>query len=386
MKILHVGVGNLGPGGVATYVDLVTKGLRERGHEVELAELWPAPDLPAATTMTFGDIPYLLEYARTHPTDAIHLHSQLPSYDGLPDNCLITAHEHSAHCPGGSRYLERPRKICNRPFGTIGCTLHHFLDRCGSRDPRSMRRRFEVTSRSELFRGIWIAPSEYSRRMLALRGIPPARTRFVPNPGPEPKTPATSDPSGPSRNSFLFIGRLVPSKGCDVAIRATATSTDLRLRIVGDGPQRDELQALARKLGVLDRVSFQGWQPRQQVEAELRASLGLVVPSLWPEPFGLVALEAFSNGVPVIASRAGGLVDIVEPGVNGLLVEPGSVRQLARAMGDFLEDPSLSDRLGMAGNRTLADRFALGTHLDRLEELYAEASKAGGNPEGRTKP
>ena len=379
MKILHVGVGNLGPGGVSTYVELVTKGLEARGHQVELVELWPAQDLVSPAKTTFGSIQELAEHARLAAPDAIHLHSQLPSYEGFPSRAVITAHEHSAHCPAGSRYLQSIRKECPIRFGEVGCTIGHFLFRCGSRDPASMRRRFEVTRNAAKFRGLWIAPSTYSRRMLLRRGFGEDVVRLLPNPGPEPGPAPKRDIENPPH--FLFLGRLVPNKGCDVAIRAAAASPDLRLRIVGDGPERERLESLASSLGARDRVRFEGWLPRPEVERMLSGCLALVVPSLWPEPFGLVALEAFANEVPVIASRTGGLTDIVTPGEDGILFDPGSALQLSEAMSEIAGSGTRALEMGRRGARTLRDRFSLSSHLDALESIYLDASNLDGSPD-----
>lgn len=379
MRILHVGVGNLSPGGVSTYVRQIVAGQRARGHDAILAELWPAPGTASPAERTLSDIDALPDLVDETGCDVLHLHSQLPTYSRIRPNAVITAHEHSAHCPAGGRYLPRLRRECRKPYGPVGCLVGHFLFRCGSRDPGSISRRFEVTRRVVEFPGTWIAPSTYSRTRLLERGLRPQTIRLVPNPGPAPLE--TDAEGSASDEEFLFVGRLVPNKGCDVAIRAVARSPGLRLRILGDGPSRSELESLARRLGAGDRVRFDGWCSRPEVERRLRRCLALVVPSLWPEPFGLVALEAFAGGRPVVASRTGGLVDIVETGRNGLLVDPGSADQLHRAMVSLRNDRALADRMGIEGSVSLAERFSLESHLNALDEIYFDAISAS-----RTRP
>src|SRR5690606_20495241 len=102
--------------------------------------------------------------------------------------------------------------------------------------------------------------------------------------------------------------------------RVTPTA---RLRVVGEGPERPALEALARSLGLDGAVSFRGWVSPADVEHELADAWAQVVPSLWAEPLGLIALEAIVRGVPVIASAAGGLGEIVEHGRSGLLFPNG---------------------------------------------------------------
>lgn len=383
MRILHVGIGNLSPGGVSTYVGQVVAAQRGRGHEVVLAELWPAPEIASPADLTISSLDALPELARRTRCDVLHLHSQLPAYEGIPPNTVITAHEHSAHCPAGGRYLTLLRRECKKPYGQVGCLAGHFLFRCGSRDPGSISRRFEVTTKAIDFEGIWIAPSSYSRERLLERGMSPDRVRLVSNPGPE-GTVHDAERPGP-HGEFLFVGRLVPNKGCDVAIRAVARSPELRLRILGDGPSRSELESLATRLGVGDRVAFDGWCDRPEVERRLAECLALVVPSMWPEPFGLVALEAFAKGRPVLASRTGGLTDIVVPGSNGLLFRPGSDEQLCRAMTTLWNDRPSADQMGIEGARTLVTRFSMESHLESLEKIYHE-TRAPIFPSGKVSP
>jgi glycosyltransferase involved in cell wall biosynthesis len=96
-----------------------------------------------------------------------------------------------------------------------------------------------------------------------------------------------------------------------------------------------------------------------------------VVPSIWPEPFGQVAVEAMACGKPVIASAIGGLPDVVADGVSGLLVEPGNVRALQEALRTLLSDPARREQMGMMG-RQRARLFTVSTVADRIEQIYAE--------------
>jgi glycosyltransferase involved in cell wall biosynthesis len=109
------------------------------------------------------------------------------------------------------------------------------------------------------------------------------------------------------------------------------------------------------------------------VEEELAKARVLAIPALWPEPFGLVALEAYATGCPVVASRIGGLLDTVIQGVTGRLVPPGDVPALAAAIGTMLDDPGLANRMGVEGHRLIQSNFRLSMHLDRLETVYSHS-------------
>jgi glycosyltransferase involved in cell wall biosynthesis len=132
---------------------------------------------------------------------------------------------------------------------------------------------------------------------------------------------------------FVYVGRLSPEKGVDVLVRAFARlhrhTPRARLRIVGNGPLRPAIERQVAELGCAGAVDFRGWVPPDEVEAELADPWALVAPSLWPEPFGLVAVEAAMRGVPVVASATGGFARTVEPGVNGLLFPNGDEEALA---------------------------------------------------------
>ena len=122
---------------------------------------------------------------------------------------------------------------------------------------------------------------------------------------------------------FLFIGRLDVEKGTALLLRAFSRLRQkvpsAILRIAGDGPERANLERLAGRLGIADATTFLGWLSPRDIEQQLRDPWASVVPSLWAEPLGLVAIEAILRAVPVIASASGGLAEIVEQDVSGLL-------------------------------------------------------------------
>lgn len=374
MRILHVGVGNLGPGGVATYVRWAIDAQRRRGHDVMLSELWPGPaSMPEVQEFLYSQEATVALQERFAP-DVTHLHSQLPEYGTLRMPAVITAHDHSAHCPSGARYLSGPGKACEREFGLLNCLRGHLVDRCGSRDPRAMVRRFGVTAATPRFRGHWIAPSRYTGEWLAKRRIPADRLHVLGNPQTNREVPDGIRPStGPV---VLFLGRLFPNKGCDVLLEAmTSLPETASLRVVGDGSSRSDLEARAAALGLSERVRFLGWQTPEQVRGHLAQARVLAVPSRWPEPFGLVALEAYAAECPVVASRVGGLLDLVLPGRTGELVEPGSAEALAGGLRGFLADEGAARDAGRAGREWALARFPPEGHLEDLERIYALATR-----------
>jgi glycosyltransferase involved in cell wall biosynthesis len=370
MRILHVGVGNLGPGGVATYVRSVVEGQRSRGHDVVLSQIWSPPDSMDLVQEKVGNLAALDALRRKVRPDVVHAHSQLPSYDALGTSAIVTAHEHTAHCPSGGRYLEARRRVCERDHGWLPCLWGHYVDHCGSRSPKSFRWRMYLTERVASFQGNWIAPSRYTHDRLLKRGLDPNRVHLVHNPGPA-SVPGRTHPPKPRK--VVFLGRLVPNKGVDVLLRAAALVPGIELVVLGDGPELPSLQNLSNQLGLGEAVRFLGWVGPEIVQRELPEASVLAVPSLWPEPFGLVALEAAALGIPVVASDVGGLRDVVFPGETGFLVAPGDVARWADALLRVFSLPDAGSAMSSAASAACGSRFSLDSHLAALDVVYTNS-------------
>src|SRR2546427_241939 len=193
-----------------------------------------------------------------------------------------------------------------------------------------------------------------------------------------PEVGGTS-PAPDGKGPVLFVGRLVERKGVAHLIEAIARLGSLapRLEIVGEGPERPGLEALAGRLEVADRVVFRGKIPPDELQASYaRAAVG-VFPSVLDarrgtEGVGGVLLEAMNHATPVIASRVGGIPDIVEDGVSGLLVPPGDAAALAAAVRRLGDDPALARRLGEAGRRRLREQFSWPAIVQRWLDLYTD--------------
>ncbi|ACU75254.1 glycosyl transferase group 1 [Catenulispora acidiphila DSM 44928] len=179
-----------------------------------------------------------------------------------------------------------------------------------------------------------------------------------------------------------YVGRLSPLKGADVLLEAfdilARTQPKARLVVVGDGPDRERLQARAAHLVAAGTVEFRGWLSPPEVAECLRGSALLAVPSTTPEIFGLTALEALELGRPLVASRIGALPELVGPD-NGVLVAPGDAAALAEALAGLVGDAERLARLA-EGSARRAEAFSLDRCLDEYEAWYREAAAAHGHP------
>ena len=168
-----------------------------------------------------------------------------------------------------------------------------------------------------------------------------------------------------------FVGRLTGQKGVTVLLNAFATVLSAlptaRLLLIGDGPQRAKLEALARELQIATAVHFAGW--RADAQAQLAKLNVLAIPSLW-EGFGLVTLEAMLAGVAVVASRVSALPEIVLDGETGVLVPAANAPKLAAALLALLQDPQHATQLGKNGRVRAARLFTVNQMAAQHAALY----------------
>ncbi len=187
--------------------------------------------------------------------------------------------------------------------------------------------------------------------------------------------PISEPPSAPWSWRLLYVGRLVPEKGVGTLVKAVARlPREATLEVVGHGHASAvaDLKALAAELGLNGRVTFSMASSRQELRSRYRGADVLVFPSEWPEPFGLVPLEAMACGVPVVATGTGGSGEYLEDGVNSLLFPPADPAALAAAVQRLADDPALRTKV-LSGATGTASRMTMDVCADRLAELHRRA-------------
>ncbi len=235
-----------------------------------------------------------------------------------------------------------------------------------------------------LFRGqlaaqgdLFLCASAFIRERVLAMGFPEERTRLhyigVDCEAIRPRE------AGEETQMILHVARLAEVKGTEYLIRAFATlpprHRDAELVLIGEGPLRRRLEALAKSLGIADRVHFLGAQPHAAVLDWMRKAAILVLPSVRTlsgrvEGLGIVLLEAAATGVPVIGSRIGGIPEGVHDGVNGLLVPSRDAGALAASIADLLDDPAARVRMGQAARALVEEKFDLRRQTEILETHY----------------
>ncbi|WP_343828203.1 glycosyltransferase, partial [Sphingopyxis soli] len=177
-----------------------------------------------------------------------------------------------------------------------------------------------------------------------------------------------------ANNEFVFVGRLISLKGCDLAIRAVARARNAVLHVVGDGVERDRLEQLVAELGIKDRVIFHGWVPAGAPLLQvMRRGRAFVLPSL-SEANGIVVQEAMSIGLPVIAVNWGGPALLIDEN-TGVLVDPVSeehiISGVAEAMDRLSSSSNLAERLSQnCYAKAKAEGFDWSDLLGRWTEIY----------------
>ena len=202
-------------------------------------------------------------------------------------------------------------------------------------------------------------------------GVPKERVRIIPN-GVEVTTLAALQTTQPVAHRIVTVARLSWEKGLDVLLQALtlvrAQIADVSLVIVGDGPLRASLEQQVDRLGLRAAVTLRGKLPHKEALQEIALGELFVCPSL-AEGLGIVFLEAQALGVPVIGTRVGGIPDVIEDGVTGLLVAPQDAPALAQAMTRLLEDRTLAKPL-VDRATTRLQRFDWSVIADEMDQVY----------------
>jgi glycosyltransferase involved in cell wall biosynthesis len=228
--------------------------------------------------------------------------------------------------------------------------------------------------------GALTAITEDCRRHALRAGAPADSVRLVFN-GTDLRRFSPSDngngrlDSRYGRNMIFACRQLFPRKGIRYLIEAAAqlkaSFPDLKLVLAGDGFERPDLARLATQLGIGADVTFLGWVPNASLPAYYRAAAISVIPSL-EEGFGIPAAEAMGCEVPVVASDAGGLPEVVEHGVTGLVVPRGDSSALAAAIGSLLSDPERRRLMGRAGRERALRLFDWDRTAEQFEAIYRD--------------
>lgn len=309
---------------------------------------------------------------RTRP-DVVHAHNLYPLWSpsalaacrrrGIPT--VFTVHNYGLTCP--AIFHLRQGRICDRCVAgsPLACLVHNCCDSVLKSTAYALRSL--VARRLDLFRRnvtMFVVLNRFGADWLGAAGYDRKRLAELPNMVTMPVS--ASDPG--AGRSVVFAGRLSPEKGVATLLEAARRLPAIRFEIAGDGPL-----AAALRAGAPANVRFAGLLDADAMGELYRRARCVVVPSHWFEGCPLVVLEAMAHGVPVVASRLGGLPELVREEETGLLVAARDGAATARAIERLWADPALARRLGAAGRRRAGAEHGEALYVQRLLEIYRRA-------------
>ncbi|OLC95798.1 MAG: glycosyl transferase family 1 [Acidobacteria bacterium] len=387
MKILYIYNLYQQPGGENHWVESEPQLMEAHGHAVVLykrdnseirdfswwqkgALLWQA----GWSRQSFREVRSLLRRERP---DVAHVYNTLalvtPSVyyacrdEGVP--IVQTLYNYRLVCPAGS--LLRKGRICEECIDhslwrsvRYGCYRNSRVQTAAVAGMLYRHRRRATWSQMI---DAYLVPTEFMRRKLIEGGLPADKIVVKPN-FHEPDAGLREASDG----SALYVGRLTEEKGLRVLVAAwKQMKSPPRLRLIGDGPLREELE---RAAGV-SRGGIEVLGQRSQAETMeyLKKAALVVLPSAWYEGFPHVILEAYACGIPILASRIGTLADVIEDGVTGLLAEPGDPAELAKKVRWIIENESAARQIGLNGRRAYETLYTAERNYLHLMAIYQRA-------------
>jgi glycosyltransferase involved in cell wall biosynthesis len=396
--------GNMYCGGQGIYIYYLSRELQRLGHEVHVISGPPYPDLADGVTLhrVRGHSVLITQYGNTNGFGPVHspmdLYEFVATCMGVyaePFAFSMRAHREIRKLAAGIKFDVVHDNQClgyglNKIRGLdipLVATIHHpiNIDRAADfRQARSrverMRRRwfysFYIPMQSYVGRRVdhVITVSECSAREIErLMGVPQDRMRVVYN-GVDSSLFRADDSVEKQPDSLVFVGNTEDRKKGVIhllqAVRMIKDECDVRLTIVdGGSPETTYAPALVREYGIADRVTIVRRLMKEELVSRYQAAQVAIVPSLF-EGFGFPAAEAMACQLPVIATNAGALPELVADGENGILVGPGDVPALAAAIRRLLQDGELRRKMGHASRKTAETRFSWEQAAKQTLDVY----------------
>jgi len=283
---------------------------------------------------------------------------------------VMTIHGAYFVCPSGN-LLKGGSQNCDQEHCVSGNPLYALkYDCCGSIALGAFRSiQYIMNSHQYLNKTDHLLAVSHAVKSLALkRGVDPEKLSVLHNFIPDINS--CQEVTISEENYFLFVGRMIKDKGCEVIIKALQDVPDPKIIMIGDGPHLEGFKLLAEELNVINRMNFLGYIDNSLLESYYRKSLAVIVPSICFEAFPLTALESMHYKKPVIASNIGGLPELVDHLQTGLIFKPGSSKELSTALNKILMDPESAAEMGLKGYNSSHIKFSRALHYEKLINVY----------------
>lgn len=318
---------------------------------------------------------------RKENPNLIHIHETLlflsPFIHGKLMRLKPTVHTlHTAFyfCPKASKILPN-QEICSYAMG-ISCLTKGCSKEINKRLALNMMWRKRVTKKADYV----IAPSQYIKGEAVRNGIDREKIEVIPH---FTEKNMRNEYVMPEDNSILFVGRTDPLKGIRELLIALSFMRKKvwKAYIIGIGDGLQEYEKMAQEIGIQERIVFLNNLEYDELDEYYQKASVVAFPSLSPESFGLVGIEAMSFGRPVVAFDSGGPKEWLVDGKTGFLVKRGDVKGLSFRIGQLLENSSLARRMGLEGQKRLIECYRKESHGKRVMNVYEEAVRMGNSKE-----
>lgn len=379
MRILWVNENASLIGGCEQYILQTSRLLHLRGYHSTL--LYQSSKNSEKEFLESFDDAYLINDLKDQlekiPHDLIFVH-QLTSEEVIETLLESTApvirffHDYHLFCLRRNKIIPFTNSPCDRVAGCL-CYPLWFSLRPKDRFPwiriRTMGEMRRAQKINQKLDGYLVA-SEYVAGQVLANGFDPEKLRTIPLYAPDvPFRPVVRE-----SRQLLFVGQLIRGKGVDIAIRAmNHLSEQYTLKIVGEGKQRKKYQELTKKLNLDQRIEFLGKVPYEELVKWYQRSTCLIVPTRYPELFGLVGVEAMSFGTPIVASQVGAIPEWLEDGRSGFIIPPNDPKKLADKVETICESEDLALQMGAEGRRIYEEKFLPENHLRELIHFFEES-------------
>jgi glycosyltransferase involved in cell wall biosynthesis len=352
-------------GGPATHGPDVARFLIARGHGVRVVTMGDGEpsERPCRVDVVSRKLPFPVRYGLVAAKGARAARGADVVY-ATATYAAASAASSVAGRPLVVKLVSDPAYERARRYRLFAGTLEEFQAPAGRAVEALKRARTAALRRARTI----VVPSAYLAAIATRWEIDEQRVVVLHNPAP---AVSGVEPEPLPARTFVFAGRLTRQKALETALDALAEVPEARLLLVGDGPEREELERHAAASGVNGRVTFLGARSREEVVRTLAGAHAALLPSAW-ENLPHAAVEALAVGTPVVATAVGGVPEVVHDGENGLLVPPGSPARLAEAMRSVLDD-QLRARLAAAAAPSV-EQLSRERVYGRLEELLLAAA------------
>jgi glycosyltransferase involved in cell wall biosynthesis len=395
MKIVQISKECSANGGVGTYVCNLLSSLQTAGHEVSIIHDDQSADCRLEQSHQFyvkhfdeygrkteneKSASQVMEILKSLNPDVVHVQGcnnfYLEAEIRRRFPAIKTLHVYD-FCPSGNKFHHATQRACVHATGAL-CVPRMIYKRCLlTKRPNVIWKHYlrakESNENNFQYRKL-IVSSNHVKLQAVESGYSSEQIEVLPY---YTTLPALNAKASSADKRILFIGRIVREKGLRKLLSVfKQLTTPAQLIIAGDGGDLPKIKSLSNQLGLGDKVSFFSWANSIQKDELYRNASVVVIPSVWPEPFGIVGIEAMSYAKPVVAFQTGGISEWLDDGKTGFLIAPYDVMQMSEKIDSLLKQKDLATEMGLFGRIKVQQNFSATQHLQQLLELYNNVIRA----------